>query len=52
MKTVRLFLTWARETGVVSVEELLKNHNVHTGSDKRWISRMADGTLLRLNPHG
>ncbi|MCY1509312.1 Transcriptional regulator, AbiEi antitoxin, Type IV TA system [compost metagenome] len=52
VKTVRLFLTWARETGVVNVEELLKNHNVHTGSDKRWISRMADGTLLRLNPHG
>ncbi len=52
VKTVRLFLTWARETGVVNVDDLLRDHAVRTGSGNRWISRMADGTLLRLNPHG
>ncbi len=52
VKAVRLFLTWARDTQMVNVDDLLKHHAVRTGSDKRWISRMADGTLLRLNPHG
>ncbi len=52
IKTVRLFLTWARETGVVDVDDLLARHAVPTGSDKRWMSRLADGTLLSLNPHG
>lgn len=52
VKTVRLFLTWARETGVVDVDDLLARHAVRTGSDKRWMSRLADGTLLSLNPRG
>lgn len=52
VKTVRLFLTWARETGVVDVDDLLARHPMRTGSDKRWMSRLADGTLLSLNPHG
>lgn len=52
VKTVRLFLTWARETGLVDVDELLAQYPVRTGSDKRWMSRLADGTLLSLNPHG
>ena len=26
--------------------------DLRTGSDKRWMSRLADGTLLSLNPHG
>jgi hypothetical protein len=52
VKTVRLFLTWARETQVVDVDALLSQHAVRTGSNKRWMSRLDDGTLLRLKPHG
>lgn len=52
VKTVRLFLTWARETGVVDADELLARHALRTGSTKRWMSRLADGSLLSLNPHG
>jgi len=52
VKTVRLFLTWARETGVVDADDLLARHPLRTGSNKRWMSRLADGTLLSLNPHG
>ena len=48
VKTVRLFLTWARETGVVDVDQLLKNHKIKTGSKSRWITRLKDGTLLTL----
>ena len=51
VKTVRLFLSWAREIGVVDVEQLLKAHKIPTGSKSRWISRMKDGTLLTLK-HG
>ena len=49
---MRLFLTWARETGVVDVDALLEQYPVRTGSNKRWMSRLDDGTLLSLNPHG
>ena len=52
VKTVRLFLTWARETGVVDVDALLEQYPVRAGSNKRWMSRLDDGTLLSLNPHG
>lgn len=52
VKVVRLFLTWARETKVVNVDELLEQHTLPVGSDKRWMSRLADGTLLTLKPHG
>jgi hypothetical protein len=52
VKAVRLFLTWARETSVVDVDELLQQYPVRTGSDKRWMSRLDDGTLLSLKPHG
>jgi hypothetical protein len=48
VKTVRLFLTWARETGVVNVDLLLKGHKINAGSKSRWITRMKDGTLLTL----
>ena len=51
VKTVRLLLSWAREIGVVDVEQLLKAHKIPTGSKSRWISRMKDGTLLTLK-HG
>ncbi|MGH8778657.1 type IV toxin-antitoxin system AbiEi family antitoxin domain-containing protein [Paraburkholderia sp.] len=52
VKAVRLFLTWARETNVVDVDALLEQHAVRTGSTKRWMSRLDDGTLLSLKPHG
>lgn len=52
VKTVRLFLTWARETRVVDVDALLQQHALPVGSDKRWMSRLKDGTLLTLKPHG
>lgn len=52
IKTVRLFLTWARETDLVDVDTLLAQHSIPTGSGKRWMSRLEDGTLLSLKPHG
>lgn len=52
VKTVRLFLTWARETKVVDVDALLQKHTLPIGSDKRWMSRLKDGTLLVLRPNG
>ncbi|MGF6095750.1 type IV toxin-antitoxin system AbiEi family antitoxin domain-containing protein [Pseudomonas sp. 18175] len=52
VKTVRLFLTWARETGVVDVDDLLRQYPVRVGSNTRWMSRLDDGTLLSLKPHG
>ncbi|RQR79141.1 hypothetical protein DIE11_17220 [Burkholderia sp. Bp9012] len=52
IKAVRLFLTWARETHVVDVDAMLNQYAVRTGSDARWTSRLDDGTLLNLKPHG
>ena len=52
VKAVRLFLTWARETGVVDVDALLAQYPVRTGSNTRWMSRLDDGTLLSLKPYG
>lgn len=52
VKGVRLFLTWARETKVVDVDALVQLHALPVGSDKRWMSRLKDGTLLVLKRHG
>ncbi len=52
VKTVRLFLTWARETNVIDVHALQQQYTLPVGSDKRWITRMKDGNLLSLKPHG
>ena len=52
VKTVRLFLTWARETKVVDVAALQQQYKLPVGSDKRWMTRLKDGTLLSLKPHG
>lgn len=52
VKTVRLLLTWARETNLIDVNTLLAQHSIPTGSEKRWMSRLQDGTLLSLKPHG
>ena len=37
---------------MVDVDTLLASHPVPTGSDKRWMSRLDDGTLLSLKPYG
>lgn len=50
VKAVRLFLTWGRETGVIDVDSLLSQYTIPVGSDKRWMSRLKDGTLLTLKP--
>lgn len=50
IKTVRLFFTWSRETNVIDVDSLRNQYQIHAGSDKRWISRLKDGTLLTLKP--
>lgn len=52
VKAVRLFLTWARETRLVDVDALLAQYPMRTGSASRWMSRLDDGTLLSLRPHG
>lgn len=52
VKTVRLFLTWARETEIVDVDALQQQRPLPVGSDKRWMKRLKDGTLLTLKPHG
>lgn len=52
VKAVRLLLTWSRQTQLVDVDKLVADFRVRTGSDKRWISKLPDGTLLSLNPHG
>ena len=52
VKTVRLFLTWARENKLVDVDALQQQHTLPVGSDRRWMTRLKDGTLLSLKPHG
>ena len=52
VRTVRLFLAWAQDGGLLDVEDLRARYPLRTGSDKRWMSRMPDGTLLTLKPHG
>jgi hypothetical protein len=52
VKAVRLFLRWARETEVLDVDALCAEFNPQVGSEKRWMSRMHDGTLLSLKPYG
>ena len=52
VKAVRLFLTWARETRLLDVDNLLADYTLPVGSNSRWMSRLKDGTLLSLRPHG
>ncbi len=52
VKTVRLFLQWARATGIVNTRELEQKYQLPTGSKSRWMKRLKDGTLLTLKPHG
>lgn len=52
VKTVRLFLTWARETQLIDVDALMEQFTLPTGSSRRWMSRLDDGSLLSLKPYG
>ena len=52
VKAVRLFLAWARETGLLDVDQLLAEYSLPVGSDSRWMTRLKDGTLMSLRPHG
>lgn len=52
VKVVRLFLTWAQETNLLDVNYLREQFAPRVGSDTRWMSRLPDGTLLTLKPHG
>lgn len=52
VKAVRLFLTWARETELVDVNQLRERYSLRVGSSRRWISRLRDGTVLTLRPYG
>ncbi len=52
IKAVRLFLTWARQTHLLDVDALLRRYPLRVGSNKRWVQRLKDGTLLTLQPYG
>ena len=52
VKAVRLFLTWSRETGLLDVDAIYDRFTPRVGSDRRWIGRLADGTLLTLKSRG
>lgn len=53
VKAVRLFLTWARETNLLDVDQLREQFAPRLGaSNSRWIGRLPDGTLLTLKPYG
>ena len=52
VKTVRLFLAWARETELLDVDALLSMYSIPVGSSSRWVTRLKDGNLMSLSPHG
>ena len=52
VKTVRLFLTWARETVLVDTDAIGRRYPLLVGSGKRWMTRLKDGALLTLKPYG
>jgi len=52
VKTVRLFLAWARETELLDVNALLSMYSIPVGSSSRWVTRLKDGNLMSLSPHG
>jgi hypothetical protein len=52
VKTVRLCLTWARETNLLDVDILRSQYALPVGSEQRWMTRLKDGTLLSLRPYG
>ena len=52
VKAVRLFLKWSRETQLLDVDALLSKFPLRVGSNRRWINRLPDGSLLSLKPNG
>jgi len=52
VKAVRLYLRLARQAELLDVDELLGRWQVRAGSERRWISRLKDGTTLCLGRHG
>jgi len=52
VKAVRLYLRLVRQAKLLDVDELLGSWNVRVGSERRWVSRLKDGTTLCLGPHG
>lgn len=52
VKAVRLYLRLARQASLLDVDELLGLWNIRVGSERRWVSRLKDGTTLCLGPHG
>ncbi|CAG1007359.1 hypothetical protein PHYC_03420 [Phycisphaerales bacterium] len=52
VKSVRLFLTWSRQTGVLDVDTLREHYRLRVGSENRWMARFKDGTLLSLKQYG
>lgn len=52
VKAVRLYLRLARQAQLLDVDKLLGLWNIRVGSERRWISRLKDGTTLCLGPHG
>lgn len=52
VKAVRLFLTWARESHPIDIDALKQRYKLPAGSKSRWMTRLKDGTLLTLRPHG
>jgi hypothetical protein len=52
VKAARLFLKWARETGVIDVDSLREHYRLRVGSTSRWMARLKDGTLLTLKQYG
>ena len=48
VKTVRLFLLMAEQSGILDTKELCARYDLPIGSKSRWSRRLPDGTLLTL----
>jgi hypothetical protein len=48
VKTVRLFLLWAKQAENIDLSQLRRDFTLPTGSSLRWIGKLPDGTKLVL----
>lgn len=48
VKTVRLFLLWAKQAENIDLGQLSRDFTLPTGSSLRWIGKLRDGTKLVL----
>jgi len=48
VKTVRLFLMWAKEAENIDLSQLRQDFTLPTGSSLRWVGKLSDGTKLVL----